>query len=403
MTDKRTQRDPQLRLYKRTGKGRVILSGQHFYTEAPFGTRDALEEYLELMRRWEANGRQSLRRVQTPPQLDNPRTVGDLIDAYLAHVDQVGLYRKNGRKTTQRDLIDVALEELRAGFGGTPLHKFRKQQLTRHRDVLLARRPKNEKDRTRVLTPQGVNRKINLIRQAIDWGGQRGFVPDECVASVQVLKMLRSPNRGRREPVPDDHVEKVVARLSRPLAAMVRLQRETGMRPGEVCAMRWRGIDTDPADLRGRELALWRYTVDSPKTQHLGDETSYLLNGECQRILGGFRKPKAAFIFSPKETVLELWPDSHELLGRTGDRYSVAAYRQAVGRACVSVGVPVFTPHQLRHAFITEVANDPALGLAAASEAANHRSQRSTLGYVHRQRELAVRVATTRHREAAGH
>ena len=88
---KKRNRVPQLRLYKPTGKGRVILNGQHHYTKADFGTLDATREHLAFIERWEANDRQPLREARTARELENPKTVTDLADAYLHHLDAVGL------------------------------------------------------------------------------------------------------------------------------------------------------------------------------------------------------------------------------------------------------------------------------------------------------------------------
>ena len=95
----RRKRAPRLRLYKRTGKGRVILNGQHFYTKADYDTPESHEEYLDLIRRWEAGERNPLREIRTPDQLDNPRTVADLAESYLDYIRRAGLYMKNGEPT----------------------------------------------------------------------------------------------------------------------------------------------------------------------------------------------------------------------------------------------------------------------------------------------------------------
>ena len=86
----RKRRDPRLRLHKATGTGRVILSGQHFYTRSPFDTPEAHEEYLELLRRWKANGKRPLREIRIPEDVLNPVTVRDLVSAFQQHVDLSG-------------------------------------------------------------------------------------------------------------------------------------------------------------------------------------------------------------------------------------------------------------------------------------------------------------------------
>lgn len=384
MSSRSIRRGPRLRLHKATGKGRVILSGQHFYTRADFDTPEAHEEYIELLKRWHASGQKPLREVVLPAEILHPVTVRDLAAAYEAHIDEKRIYRKSGEETSQRGMLRAALAEIVESAGSVPLRQFSRPHLIRHRDSLQG------KDG---LTLQGVNRKIGMLRRVVRWGAERGMVPDQSLFAIEAIRPLLAPPPKRRECVPEEHLDAILAKLSPTLQAMVRLQRLTGMRPGEVCAMRWRDIDQCPAEIEP-ELKLWRYTVAAPKAEHHGTETIYLLNKDCQQILRGFLRTPAAFVFAPKDTVRQRWPGGAEgLLGVAGDRYTAASYRQAIERACIAAKVPRFTPHQIRHAFITEVANDPALGLAAASEAANHRSQQTTLNYVHRDRRLAIRVA----------
>ena len=253
----RRKRTPRLRLYKRTGKGRVILSSQHFYTQADYDTPEAHQEYLEIVRRWETGGRKPLREVRTPDRLDDPWTVVDLGRSYMDYIEKAGLYIKNGRPTAQRGKVNVALRELRETCGSLLLSRLNKAALIKHRDVLR---------RKSGLSIDGVNNKICLIRQAVVWGEERGFVPEQSLASILTLRRIKAPKKPRRQPVAEDVIASVLSGLPKPVAAMVKLQWLTSMRPGEVCAMRWADIDQAPDSLGN-----WTYTVVSPKTEHLGE------------------------------------------------------------------------------------------------------------------------------------
>jgi integrase len=75
--------------------------------------------------------------------------------------------------------------------------------------------------------------------------------------------------------VPDEHVEAVLTVLASPMQAMVRLQRLTGMRPGEVMQMRWCDID--------RSAAIWIYRP----ARHKRDEThASPVAGQCTHDSG---------------------------------------------------------------------------------------------------------------------
>jgi integrase len=234
--------------------------------------------------------------------------------------------------------------------------------------------------------------------------------------AIEQLTRAEAGNRGRKikkRAVTPGEVEAVAACLPRVPAAMLRLQGLTGMRPGEVCAMRWCDIDREGAEIDG--VRCWIYTVPDAKTSHHGHATSYVLGPRAQHILTGFppKSPSAA-IFSPAETMEELHTlrlaarrtkvtaytlrrDS-EADREVGRRYSTMIYRQAVERACAKAMVERFTPHEVRHGFLTRAAQR--YGAFAASSAANHTRVTTTENYVHQRREDALRVVVGLEEEA---
>jgi integrase len=163
---------------------------------------------------------------------------------------------------------------------------------------------------------------------------------------------------------------------------MVRFQRLTGARPGEVCAMRAgqvkRYADAKPTRTRktatlplfpdelpprGEKLDVWEYRPPSHKTAHRGKQRVVFIGPKAQAIL-------------------------QEYLARAGEGrvfpYEVASYRRAIARACVRALMPerlrkisrklsaeeraelkreaalwrkahVWSPNQLRHAAATAV------------------------------------------------
>lgn len=161
-----SKRIPKLTLFKPTGKGRVRLRGQAFYTKADHDTPEAMREYPALVDRWEANGYQPLKPVRTPRELKNPKTVTHVADAYLEHLRDTGAYRKSGEPTSQLGKIEVAMRELKAVVGKVPGDVLQKAQLVRFRDSLQA------SGRIEVGT---VNVKVRLVRQMLYWAEERGY------------------------------------------------------------------------------------------------------------------------------------------------------------------------------------------------------------------------------------
>lgn len=405
MTSKHRRRVPKLSHHKATGKGRVILNGQHFYTESPFGTVECHSEYQDLLLAWRGRGYLPIQQAAA-----ENRTLAELVTEFLAHLDEAGRYQKRGKPTSQRAMVEVALRELcdglripekyeatvsrrvrkYRGFGGSLVRDFGVEGLQIHRDRLLE---------AGLVSPRGVNRKVGIIKRLVEWARDRGMFPKESARDIRDLRSLPVPARSRVQTVTREQVDAVIARLSLTLSAMVRIQLATGMRPGEVCALRWKDIEKQPENEEARKLGLWRYVVDEPKNAHHGDvdPTVYWLGPECQELLRKLRKPPVAFVFSPKDTVQQRWPGGAPgLMQEATDRYTTMAYRQAIERACAAAGVPRFTPHKLRHLALTEIANSTELGVMAANRAANHRSMETTLGYVHPDDGLAIKVARLR-------
>lgn len=375
---------PKLGCFQKTPQsrpvGRVILSGQAHYTKATFGTDECQAEHVALVQAWHGRGCEPLKRPRLPGELQGPKTVAQLSDAYLEHLRDTGAYQRNGRPTSQLGKIEVALRELKAVIGKVPVEAFQKVQLVRFRDSL------QSSGRLQIST---VNVKVRLVRQMLRWAEERGFYPERCLSSVLTLKPLKAPQKTRRKPVAEETIKAILPHLPRPVAAMVEVQWLTGMRPGEVCAMRWTDIDCsqDP----------WVYRVATAKTDHLGHETVYYLNRRCQELLQQFRGPGRKTVFNPRDAVVECHGTSRPVgNGTVGTRYKRLSYGQCIRRACERAGVEKFTPHAIRHAVLTAVANDPARGPAAAQMLANHKTMRSTMVYLHPDRRLAIEAA--RHR-----
>lgn len=119
---------------------------------------------------------------------------------------------------------------------------------------------------------------------------------------------------------------------------MVRLQRLTGMRPGEVCELAAEDID------RSRDPWVYR-PASGGKTLHLEkDRRIYfgpLARAELAPILAG---AGAGPLFQLRK-----------YRGAGSVAVSSNYYRLALAAACRRAGVPVFRPNQIRHSYATEL------------------------------------------------
>ncbi|SRR5579883_2780516 len=74
-----------------------------------------------------------------------------------------------------------------------------------------------------------------------------------------------------------------------------------------------------------------------------------------------------------------------------GETYNKKTYRQAIKRACLRAGVPVFHPNQIRHMFATKIRQR--FGLEAAQVLLGHTKADVTQVYAERNESLACDVA----------
>ena len=143
-------------------------------------------------------------------------------------------------------------------------------------------------------------------------------------------------------------VEQTLPHLTPTGAAMVRLQRLTGARPGEICSLTTGGIDRSGGDL-------WAMSLSEHKDAHRGRGRTNHANATAQAVPLPFLDlaVPTAPIFSPAAAdaahrearrAARVTPESRgngpgtncvrRHKRRPGTRYNVAAYRRALTRAC---------------------------------------------------------------------
>ncbi len=196
---------------------------------------------------------------------------------------------------------------------------------------------------------------------------------------------------------------------------MVQVQRLTGGRPGEVCAMRAGDLETGD---------VWLYQPALHKTAHRGKTRVIAIGPKAQAVLKPFLKlDTQAYLFSPREAVARkqaerrakrktrVQPSQRNRRKRKpakqpGSCYTTASYAAAVSRAvlaantaaacdgckemkpvercdqCKAAALPHWHPNQLRHTHATEVRRS--FGLEAAQVALGHSQARVTEIYAER-------------------
>jgi len=171
------------------------------------------------------------------------------------------------------------------------------------------------------------------------------------VTAYQRLATVELRHGRRAKPIPpvdDELVDRTLPLLSPKIADMVRIQRLTGMRPGELVIMRPEDID--------RSSDVWTYTPESHKTEHRGKVRTIYIGPKGQAILAPWLVKATDYVFPT----------------RRARHYTSDSYRRAITRVCEKHGIPRWSPHQLRKAAATKIRS--ALDVESAASVLGHSS-----------------------------
>jgi integrase len=434
LVPKLTNRNPSYRLHRPSGQAIVTLSGRMYYLGA-HGSAASRKEYDRRIAEWLSNGRRAPEPAGGGGEPATGLTVVELIDRYWQHVQSY--YRKpDGTPTSEQDTIRQALRPLKRLYSRTPVAEFGPRALKALRHVMIT-----DAGKGRAWCRSFTNKQVSRIRGMFKWGVENELVPGsvyQALAAVPGLKKGRSEARESAPvaPVPDADVAAVLPLVSPEVRAMIDLQLITGMRPGEVCAMRTGDLNT-----AGK---LWLYRPATHKTEHHGHERTVYLGAQAQQILGPYLNPDlAAPLFSPAAAEakrLADLPAKRKTPMNAGNRpgtnrrrhparkpgtfYTVAAYRRAIARACDRAFPPPaplarledetlaqwrerltpeqrgelrqwqrdhrWHPHRLRHSAGTRFRRD--YGLEAAQVLLGHKTLTVTQVYAEKNVQAAMKV-----------
>lgn len=406
-------RIPKYCRHKATGQAYVTLGGKRHYL-GNHGSEKSKERYravvAELVVAPEVN---AARPCNVSP--GQSITIVELAIAYWKHAKDY--YRKDGDLTTQVDNIRQALKPLKNFYSTTPVNEFGPLKLAAIQEHLIGTG----------ICRNTINDRVKIIKAVFKWGVATEIVPPSVYHGLLALPGLRLGRTDAREsepvqPVADEIVDATIPALPAVIADMIRFQRATGCRPGEVCIVRPRDVD--------RSGEVWTYRPSSHKTQHHGRGRTIYIGPNGQEILRQYLlRPDEAFCFSPKDSEKKRLAKRHadrktplscgnrpgnnrvrRPKRSAGDRYDSAAYRRAVTRAVNKInrerkikakkeGIPAervellpnWAPRQLRHTAGTAVRK--AFGLEAAQVTLGHAKADVTQIYAERDAELARSVA----------
>ena len=380
-------RRPAYTLHKATGRARVRIDGRDHYLTGEYGSDESREAYDDLIAEWLS--RQDTSRITL--------TIDDLAVLYMEHARSY--YQKHGQETSEVARVRSALRHLVGTRGRTRARSFGPVALKQVRQSMI----------DAGWCRKSVNDHVHRVRRMFRWAAENEYVPITVYQSLCAVAGLRkgrteAPDREPVAPVDDAAVDATLPYLPGPVAAMVRLQRVCGARPGEVCAIR-------PCDVTIGIDGVWCYRPESHKTEHHGRERRIYIGPKGQEILRPFldRDPEA-HCFSPAESEAErneqrrarrkspMTPSPAARVRKqhrrrpAGERYTKDSYRRAVARAVKRANtkrreeglpaIPHWHPNQLRHSGATDIREQ--FGIEAAQTVLGHSDPRVTEIYAER-------------------
>lgn len=384
-------RDPQ------TGKLREISLGR-------YGSEESRAAYETALSQWRAGRR---------AEHDSRRTYCGMTIASLvvAYTDWLVERRVSAGFTRE---INLALRLLVRHHGSDPIDSFGPVALRKLRALMREAEAWTDLDGKQHVRSAWSRRTATgataAIARMFRYAVAHELLPEETYRRLKTIEPLPADEHAERvTPAPADAVEVVRTRASRQVRGLIDLQLATGMRSGEAVIMR-------PCDIDMRGL-VWVYTPTRHKTQHRGKDRRICIGPRGQDVLRPFLAGRAttAYVFSPAEAAESLRErrranrktplscgnraglcrtprPSKGKSRRAGDHYTPTSYARAIAKACEAAGVEHWHPHQLRHAFLTEVERE--FGLYEAQVAAGHASANVTAAtYVHRDLTVAKQVA----------
>lgn len=268
-----------------------------------------------------------------------------------------------------------------------------------------------------------VNHQVSRVRSLFRWGVRQELVPSSIIESLKTVPGLRRGELGVKEkkpvaPVDFALVDRTIPWLPPVVRDMVRLQRHSGMRSANLCALKPCEVDCSGD--------VWFYVPSRHKTDYLERPLLIALGPRCQEVLTPYlNRPPDAYCFSPRESEelrsmerrasrktkvqpsqASRKPKAHPKRPRRdcydpgsyyhGIVYGLAKANRAEKKSAEKEGrkpnlLERWHPHQLRHSVATLVRKE--YGVEGSQVFLGHSRADVTQIYAERDLELAKKVA----------
>ena len=292
---------PTYQHHRPSDQARVWYHSRYVYL-GKYGSEESRQRYKAIVDRW------MIEKPRPRIEAHSKLTIKELTAVYLDYCKR--RYRKRGRTTSEYDVIKSALTPLIDSMGDVGADEFKPEDLLDLREAYI----------DRGWVRNSCNQQMGRVRSMWKWGVSRSYVRLATYQALMTVEGLRAhqlsesgktvKEAARVKGVSNKTIEATIAELPQHVGDMIRVQRLTAMRPGELVQMR--GCDID------RRGPIWLYTPAEYKTEHITDSPRRII------AIG----PKAQKIL---EKYLAVVGDGHIFTApRTGRPYARTGYRSIV-------------------------------------------------------------------------
>lgn len=233
-----------------------------------------------------------------------------------------------------------------------------------------------------------INKAVREIKEFVKWCCKYEYLPAEHHLKLTAVGNLKIGEYSALEsdpvlPVDLSVVLSTLPYLSPTIRVMVQVQYYCGLRPGEVCHLKWSEIRKDTG------TAIWLYIPNQHKTRHKGCTLIKAIPPTAQKLLlSEDRFCAGEYVFDPR------------ILGRgkksTKPYFSVNGYGASVEKGvklALEAGVikERWTPNQIRHAIATDIRE--LYGVEESNDYLGHASVDATEIYANRTKKRIIELA----------
>lgn len=305
---------------------------------SPVNTRRGAEQYERDVRQALLSGSFGKEEQQVP-------TLAEFEERFLT-------YAENNNKPSQVHSKKLTLKNhLIPWFGKFRLDEVGLAEVERYKASKL-----KPKDEGTPLSPKTVNNHLAMLRKALNLANEMGVIKH-----VPRFKMLRT-QKGIIEFLEFEEVPRFVEAAPSDWRPMLAIAIKTGLRLGELLALKWEDIDLKAGRLFVRRN-LWQNIEDTPKG---GQAREVPLSPEAVRVLREHFHMRCDYVFDIE-----------------GQRRSHSMCKDIVARVSRRAGLAKrLTWHDLRHTFASHLVMR-GVPLVAVKEYLGHADIQTTMIYAH--------------------